>query len=129
MKAITRASLAGVALTALLGVATVGNATGKTTRSGLYGVVKRGPTAPVCRVGEPCDAPAPNVTLLFLRSGRVVARTRTDELGRYRITLRPATYAVRTTQKLFGRIPKPPRVTVPSGRYARVNFFIDTGIR
>jgi hypothetical protein len=78
---------------------------------------------------RPPAAPAPNVTLLFLRSGRVVARTRTDQRGRYRITLRPATYGVRTTQKAFGRIPKPARVTVPRGRYARVDFFIDTGIR
>src|SRR5438045_10289 len=40
--------------------------------SGLHGTVTKGPTAPVCRVGQPCSAPA-QVTLLFRRLGHVSA--------------------------------------------------------
>src|SRR5919109_104128 len=40
-------------------------------RGTLHGVVRRGPIAPVCVVGQPCDEPAPGVTLLFSRNGDV----------------------------------------------------------
>jgi len=100
-----------------------------TTVSGLRGVVLRGPLAPVCRLGESCEAPAAKVTLVFSRGGRVVARTRTDTEGRYRIALSSGRYAVRTSRTGFERTVSPARVNVPTGRYARVTFRIDTGIR
>ena len=92
-------------------------------------MVTRGPIQPVCRVGESCEAPAARVTLAFSRAGHVVARTRTDADGRYRVALRPGRYAVRTTRTGFERTVTPARVTVRTGRYARVTFRIDTGIR
>ena len=116
---------------AALTLAAIGSAASAaaTTASGLRGVVLRGPLAPVCRLGESCEAPAAKVTLVFLRGGGVVARTRTDSEGRYRIALSPGRYAVRTTRTGFERTVSPARVTVPTGRYARVTFRIDTGIR
>ena len=97
--------------------------------TGLYGTVHRGPITPVCRVEEPCDAPA-NVTLVFSRLGRTVARVHTREDGSYRIRLRPGRYSVRTTStSMFERKPDPGTATVPRVGYRRVNFFIDTGIR
>ena len=122
-----RASVAAAAL--ILVATTTPSASRATTASGLRGLVLRGPTAPVCRLGEPCEAPAARVTLVFSRSGTVVARTRTDADGRYRIALNPGRYTVRTTRPGFERTVSPARVTVPTGRYARVTFRIDTGIR
>ena len=123
-----------VALTAAVSVAVAVAALGATTHaattaSGLRGLVLRGPITPVCRVGESCEAPAAHVTLVFSHAGRVVARTRTGADGRYRVTLAPGRYAVRTTRTGFERTVSPARVTVPTGRYARVTFRIDTGIR
>lgn len=99
--------------------------------SGLTGIVTRGPVTPVCRVDQPCDAPAA-VTLVFTRltDGRTFAARSRAADGRYRIALAPGRYRVRTRQASpFERVPSPSSVTVPRGRYARVDFAIDTGIR
>ena len=97
--------------------------------TGLYGTVTEGPTQPVCRTDEPCDRPAANLRLRFVRSGMTVAAVRTDGRGRYRIALRPGRYAVRLMRTGVGSIVEPTHVTVPVRRYARVNFYRDTGIR
>jgi hypothetical protein len=133
-------SLARLRLTTLLaasivastvGVASVATASvaGRTARSGLYGTVRRGPTMPVCRQGQPCDAPA-KVTLVFSRDGAEVARTRSSAKGSYRLALGPGLYSVRTTGATrIGRGLRPARVRVRPGRFDRIDFFIDTGIR
>jgi hypothetical protein len=122
-KVVTLAVLGALALGC--GSADVGTAT-----SGLKGRVMRGPIQPVCRVNEPCDEPSPGVKLLFDRSGKLVARTTTNQKGWYRVTLTPGTYTVRTNRpSQFEKVPDPSRVTVPSGRVKRVDFQIDTGIR
>ena len=109
-----------------ISVAAASGATG----SGLRGLVTRGPIMPVCMVDQPCDEPAANVRLVFVRSGTVVARARTSETGRYRVALAPGRYAVRLPGKpAIGRIVKPQTVRVLRGRYSRVDFSIDTGIR
>jgi hypothetical protein len=98
--------------------------------SGLTGLVTRGPITPVCRIDTPCDEPASRVVLAFTNTRGATFTTRTTDTGRYRITLAPGRYRVRTRQpSLFERVPKPSEVVVPRGRYARVNFTIDTGIR
>lgn len=103
---------------------------GQATASGLYGFVRRGPTGPVCRVGQLCTIPVPNATLVFSRNGAQVARACTRRDGSYRIALAPGTYAVRVLMKLIlGRGLRPSRVAVPEARFARVDFSIDTGIR
>src|SRR6476660_10487920 len=100
------------------------------TGSGLHGLVTRGPIRPVCMVDQPCDEPAANVQLVFLRNGVVVSRARTSATGRYRITLSPGRYAVRLPGKPgIGRVVKPQTVRVLRGRNIRVDFSIDTGIR
>ncbi len=106
-----------------------GSAAG-TTGSGLHGLVTRGPIMPVCMVDQPCDEPAANVRLVFLRNGIVVSSVRTSTTGRYRLALAPGRYAVRLPGKpAIGRIVKPQTVRVLRGRYTRVDFSIDTGIR
>jgi hypothetical protein len=122
------AALATVAAGAALALSPTGPASTPPT-SGLFGTVRRGPIMPVCKADVPCDQPAANVTLVFSRAGRVVARTRTKADGRYRVTLAAGIYAVRTNRPVFERTPRPSRATVVRFRYRRINFFIDTGIR
>ncbi len=97
--------------------------------SGLRGVVMRSPTMPVCEEGVPCSAPAKNTTLVFTRETSVV-RTRTDATGHYRVALAPGWWSVRTAPVVrIGSGLTPRRVRVLAGRFRRVEFVIDTGIR
>jgi len=96
----------------------------------LHGVVMRGPTTPVCQVGVPCSEPAPGAVLVFSHDGRVVARVRAGERGRYSVRLRPGSYAVRLAgQQKIGAALAPGRIMLRAVVSARVNFSIDTGIR
>ena len=97
-----------------------------TSASGLRGTVLLDPGYPNCQPGTPCTRPAADVPLKFWRNGRVVARTRTDANGRFRIALRPRTY--RVSSKSGAKL-KPIYVLVASDRYRRVTFKLDTGIR
>jgi hypothetical protein len=99
------------------------------TATGLRGKVMRGPTQPVCHVKEPCEEPAPGVRLVFYRSGKVVARARTNQKGWYRITLRPGRYAVSTMNPRVARNFTPKSAAVPKTGVKRQDFNIDTGIR
>jgi len=100
-----------------------------TTGNGLYGVVKKGPIRPVCRVGVPCDAPV-EVILVFSRGGHEVARVRTSEKGRYRVGLEPGFYDVRSSVRIgIQKLPRPHAIHVRLGHWDRINLFFDTGIR
>ncbi|MFN2471715.1 MAG: hypothetical protein ABR583_12170 [Gaiellaceae bacterium] len=116
------------ALAALAALApTLGESRSPPVRSGLHGVVERGPVTPVCTVGVPCDEPAAHATVLFSRNGTTV-RTRTDAHGRYRVRLRPGRWAVRKPDWGPGGI-EPAIVRVPAGRFRPIDLRIDTGIR
>ena len=117
------------ALAAIAGSVAVACASASTSSSGLRGKVMRGPITPVCRINVPCEEPARGVKLFFSRSGKVVGRTTTNNKGWYQIGLKPGAYSVRTNRPGFERMPTPSRTTVPSGRYRRVDFQLDTGIR
>jgi len=104
------------------------DAGGTTKPSGLYGQVRRGPITPVCTAEQPCDAPAPGVTLVFSRAGRELGRTVTREDGTYRIRLVPGVYGVSRALKTTRPV-EPQTARVRLGRFARVDFSIDTGIR
>jgi len=98
--------------------------------SGLRGIVMRGPTTPVCQVGKPCEEPAVGVVLVFKRIGVVKARVKTRRAGAYTVLLRPGAYTVTISPpRRIGTGLTPRLVRVPSGRLARVDFFVDTGIR
>jgi hypothetical protein len=99
------------------------------TATGLKGKVMRGPTQPVCQINEPCEEPARGVRLVFSRSGKVVARAKTDQKGWYRVTLRPGRYGVSTVNPQVSRRFTPKSATVPTASVRRVDFDIDTGIR
>jgi hypothetical protein len=98
--------------------------------SGLRGKVTRGPTTPVCLESVPCTAPAVGVVLQFWRSDALVARVRTGPAGGYALRLRAGVYSVKSSQvPRIGAGLTPRKVRVPRERIARVDFFIDTGIR
>jgi hypothetical protein len=118
--------------TLALGLVLAGGAGARTTRtpSGLRGLVTRGPITPVCVAEQPCSEPAPNVTLLFSRNGRVVGRAVTNGLGRYRLRLPAGLYSVRRPGDVtVGRGIEPGHARVRAARFTRVDFAIDTGIR
>ena len=94
----------------------------------IHGTVMRGPTAPVCRIGTPCSAPAKHVMLMFTRNG-ATRTTTTDGRGRYSIRLQAGIYAVKTNQRPFGTVPQPKTVRVRGGLSTKVDLAIDTGIR
>jgi hypothetical protein len=104
-------------------------ASSEATSSGLRGVVMRGPTKPVCDVARSCEEPAAGVVLRFVRGNVVVARVKTGSAGGYRAKLRPGRYAVTTARRRPGSGLTPRVVRVPSGRFARVNFHLDTGLQ
>ncbi len=107
-----------------------GSAQATTIRSGLYGDVTRGPIAPVCVAEQPCTEPARNVTLLFSRNGHVVGRSVTDSAGRYRVRLPAGLYRVRRAGAAgIDRRLEPNAARVRAGRFVRIDFSIDTGIR
>jgi len=80
-------SLALLALALLLAApaAAAGGQGGRKTGV-LRGIVTRGPVAPLCTPALACREPARDVTLVFLRDERAVARTTT---GRRRLPGRP----------------------------------------
>jgi len=90
----------------------------------LKGTVTIGPLAPVCRVGTPCDGPAPQVVLTFTAGTRTVHAT-TGAGGVYTVKLAPGTYSVTASKGM--RI-DPARIIV-RGTTLRRNFAIDTGLR
>jgi hypothetical protein len=95
---------------------------------GLQGRVLRAPAQPVCVSLRPCSTPV-SVVLAFFRSGRERAHVRSSRNGEYRVSLAPGRYSVRVAHRhpLWRALPQ--TVRVPVGRYARVNFFVDTGIQ
>lgn len=113
-----------------LALALAGAAAATVKPSGLQGNVTRGPIAPVCQIGEPCTEPARHVMLVFSRNGRLAARVLTDGVGHYRLRLAPGLYQVRRSlvQGPDWKL-KPHQVRVLAGRFIRLDFTIDTGIR
>jgi hypothetical protein len=97
-----------------------------TLLSGLYGVVTRGPTKPVCQVDMPCSAPYSHATLVFSRTGET-RKVTTDAQGKYRVALPAGSWSLHVQNAQFGWAPR--TVNVPRGRYGRVNVDVDTGIR
>jgi hypothetical protein len=96
--------------------------------SGLHGVVTRGPTTPVCRVGTPCSEPTVGAVLVFSRDGRIAARVRSGMGGAYSVRLPLGSYTVRLSPSpaIGGLTPR--QVRVRAGM-TREDFRIDTGIR
>jgi hypothetical protein len=98
--------------------------------SGAYGYVTAGPTCPVERPDQPCPPhPVAGQVNAQDASGHTVATTRTDQAGRYSLSLASGTYTlVAVTGTTYPRC-QPTSVTVHSGGPTRADISCDTGIR
>src|SRR5712691_8499281 len=103
----------------------------RSTGSGLYGTVRKGPVMPVCQIGVPCDA-AVQMKLIAFSTARSSGETmetdqeaiRTDKHGRYRIALAPGFYEVRSVAKIgMTKLPKPHAVHIRTGHWDKINLF------
>ena len=122
MPAVTLAAALALSLAAGAGIS-------GTTTTGLHGVVMRGPTEPVCHVGDPCQAPAKGLVLQFRRGGLIRAQVRTNEKGRYAVRLAPGRYSVTTPKLRPWQTLTPQLVRVPRGTIGRVDFNLNTAIQ
>ena len=119
-----------VAIALALLASAVAGAQASTAPSGLRGTVVLSPARPVCSEDERCTKPAVGFMLVFSRAGVIVARTTTRADGSYRVPLRPGAYTVRApATPRVGAGLTPRLVTVLKGRFARVDFTIDTGLQ
>jgi len=104
----------------------VASGAGATAKSGLHGIVTRGPISPMCVAEQPCSAPVAGATLVFQRAGHATVQVHTNSKGAYRVVLAPGTYGVALAKP---RRMDPTSARVVSGGFRRVDFSIDTGIR
>lgn len=120
-----------ILLVLLMGAALVPPATADATvASGLRGVVMRGPVKPICEDGNSCDRPAAGLLLVFKHDGRTAARTTTRADGTYSVRLRAGRYGVSPVPApRIGTGLTPRWVRVPTGRVARIDFHLDTGLQ
>jgi hypothetical protein len=123
-----RFAVLGAALA--LVASTAGASSATTVPSGLRGAAVFFPARPVCLEDDPCTKPAAGIVLVFTRTGVPARRTTTGVDGSYRIRLRPGVWAVKAvTEPRLGSGITPRIVRVPKGRFARVDFTIDTGLQ
>lgn len=103
--------------------------------SGISGVVHLGPQCAVETAGEPCeDEPADGVTVIVSErqpgeayvAGAEVARTTTDDSGRFRVDVLPGEYVVTADAGMSCELMD---ARVSAEEYARVDVACDTGIR
>jgi hypothetical protein len=98
--------------------------------SRVVGTVTAGPVTPVAREGTPNSRPLPGVTVEAVRGGVAVAVARSDDHGRYELTVSPGSYLIRAEApgRFLSRHPGE-TVTVAAGETVTVSFPLDTGIR
>jgi hypothetical protein len=121
-----RFTVAGVLLALLVPAPTAGSSS---IASGLHGAVTLSPASPVCIEDQPCSKPAPGVVIVFRRDGRARATVTTTSRATYRVLLRPGWYTLVAPMYRRGTGVAPRRVRVASGRIARVDLEIDTGMQ
>ena len=96
-------------------------------KTGLEGTARRGPIQPVCREGEPCDAPV-QAGFTLQQDSHVVARFASDSTGHFLIYTAPGTYVVAPDEPI-GIGPQTPEVTVEADGLTHLDLTFDTGIR
>jgi hypothetical protein len=123
--------LAGVlVMAAALLVVTGGCSRPAPADSGVRGVVRIGPTAPVQREGVPADAPYAAALLVRDASGAIVARAQSAADGAYSVDLAPGEYTIEGVGgNTLPRPPAPQAFAVRAHEFAVVALVYDTGIR
>jgi hypothetical protein len=96
-----------------------------TVGTGIAGIVRRGPTRPVCVAELPCSGPAPGVVVEIVGGESAVARAVTNADGRFVVQVPPGEYTVRVNERRVD----PVEVRVHADAFSTVSLLIDTGIR
>ncbi|MEO7804323.1 MAG: carboxypeptidase-like regulatory domain-containing protein [Actinomycetota bacterium] len=100
------------------------------TESGVIGQVTTGPTCPVEEPGRPC-ANRPVVGLIRvtpLTSDEAAGVTKSDEDGKFRLTLAPGRYTVTVSAPgTFGC--KPLDIQIPKDTFVQASIICESGIR
>ena len=82
------------------------------------------------RPGVPGEGPWQDGSFTVRKGGRVVTTFSTDQGGRFRVALVPGLYTVAPTDPHVGlQIIEPWEVEIPPGRYLRVRWRFDTGLK
>jgi hypothetical protein len=100
--------------------------------SGIEGVVTIGPNCPVVRADVPCpDKPYEAVIVIKDARNAEVARTRSDQSGKFEVSLPAGRYTVTASSPTAGVLPRPASVTVDvaRGSFRFVELQLDSGIR
>ena len=100
--------------------------------SGVEGHVWVGPTCPVVQEGTDCpDAPLEADLEIRDSFGRVVARTRSDAQGAYRIPLEPGEYVLVPLSPGQAGMPfaSPLPLIITAGSWLQLDVSYDSGIR
>ena len=100
---------------------------GGLNKTGLEGTARLGPTEPVCRAGEPCDAPL-QAGFTLQQGGHSVIHFVSDSTGRFLVYTAPGTYVV-VPDEPIGLGLQTPEVTVGVDGLTHVDLTFDTGIR
>lgn len=101
-------------------------------KSGVSGVVTRGPMCPVVRPDGECPDALYETDVMVYRASSpqaVFASTRSDVDGKFLIHLPPGDYIVNATNQGISKICREVSVTVGSDKVESVNISCDTGIR
>ena len=101
-----------------------------TLTTGLTGTAIRGPITPVCRIEVPCDAPF-SADFSVEHNGRVVSGFRSDQDGRFTVTLEPGQYRVvpAANAPIISPASQAKTVNVLASGLTEVHWSFDTGIR
>ena len=95
----------------------------------ITGTVAAGPISPLARPGAPVTRPVPGTAVEALRGNQVMAAAYTDKVGRYKLSLRPGTYLIRTRSDKYLSRGASKTVTLSRRQKLTVNLIFDTGIR
>lgn len=102
------------------------------SETGIEGTISLSPIhgGPI-REGVPSTRPFANIDFVVMEKERTVASFKTDEQGRFRVSLPPGHYTVAMKEKRSGKIGHygPFEVDVTAGQSTRVEWQCDTGIR
>jgi hypothetical protein len=101
--------------------------TGGLDKTGLEGTARLGPIQPVCREGEPCDAPL-QAGFTLQQDGHSVIHFASDSTGHFLVYTAPGAYLVVPDQPI-GIGSQTPEVVVGIEGLTHVDLMFDTGIR
>lgn len=111
---------------------TIGGAGILPYKSGIKGLVTRGPMCPVVRIGEECpDAPYETEVIISRASSpsKIFATMRSGKDGKFSVNLPPGDYSVNVLNEGISKTCSSVFVLVASDEIENINISCDTGIR